>query len=143
MRRVLSRIIGTGLLFLLIMTSAGCSVTDDEKYSSLGVDNEIAGFLFNFDQRDVTSRMVNDGKKGIYPVKVRWAYGENLKVDEKTPEFVSDDPDNGFVRVQFGKDSADISFNDMDEFHADIESYIKKALAHMIQKHKYDTLTLK
>ncbi len=93
MRRVLSRIIGTGLLFLLIMTSAGCSVTDDEKYSSLGVDNEIAGFLFNFDQRDVTSRMVNDGKKGIYPVKVRWAYGENLKVDEKTPEFVSDDPD--------------------------------------------------
>ena len=93
MGRIFGRIIGTGLLFLLIMSSAGCGLSDDEKYSSLGVDNEIAGFLFNFDQREVTSRMVNDAKKGKYPVELRWAYGENLKVDEKAPEFVSADPD--------------------------------------------------
>lgn len=49
-----------------------------------------------------------------------------------------DCPEKGYITIMYGTERADISFSEMDEFHEEIESYIRKALAHMMQKHKYD-----
>ncbi|MBP3901866.1 MAG: hypothetical protein J6D53_10530 [Blautia sp.] len=86
---------------LICIPAGGCGKqesTDDagNTQSSLGVDNQIAGFPFNFDKSAETAKMVKDKDKGIFPESVTWAYAENLKVHEKAPTMTSEDPD--FIR---------------------------------------------
>ena len=87
---------------LICIPAGGCGkqeTTDDmgNTQSSLGVDNQIAGFLFNFDKSAETAKMVKDKDKGIFPESVTWAYAENLKVHEKAPTMTSEDPD--FIEI--------------------------------------------
>ena len=61
--------------------AAGCGKTaGDSGRSSMGVDNEIAGFLFNFDQRVETGGMVKDNKQGKMPVRMSWYYESDPSV---------------------------------------------------------------
>ena len=49
---------------------AGCAGRRGEKApTSKGVDDGVEGFLFNFDQREEVSILVDYKKKGKYPVK--------------------------------------------------------------------------
>ena len=100
MKRAAWRLFSVLLCSAAILTSAGCGRDESDsetQQTSLGVDNEIAGFLLNFDQRDETDQMVKDKAKRIFPVKVDWAFDENLDVGEEADEYSSSDPD-------FGKD---------------------------------------
>ena len=82
------------ICILGLLAAAGCSTgRPKDTQTSLGVDNAIAGFLFNFDRRDATVKLVKDRNKGIYPSSIRWQFGEGLKVDEEAPEYYSEDPD--------------------------------------------------
>ncbi|MBQ9065005.1 MAG: hypothetical protein IJ123_06135 [Blautia sp.] len=90
MKKGFCRMISAVLAIVLSLALPGCGrAPHEENRSSLGVDNEIAGFLFNFDQRDETALLVKQRNRGQYPVRVSWAFGENLKVDEKAPEYTS------------------------------------------------------
>jgi len=77
--------------------AGGCGKQEKEDtettQSSLGVDNQIAGFLFNFDKSSETAKMVKDKDRGIFPVSVTWAFADNLKVHEKAPTYTSEDPE--------------------------------------------------
>ena len=64
------------LLFCLaVLLLSGCRLLKpDDTKTSMGVDDGIEGFLFNFDQRDAVSKLVSYQKKGQYPTSVTWYY---------------------------------------------------------------------
>ena len=67
----------TGILALIAVCPllAGCARSAGEKkQTSLGVDDGVEGFLFNFDQREETGALVRYKKKGKMPVKASWHY---------------------------------------------------------------------
>ena len=62
------------LLLCLCLLFSGCRRRKENEKSSLGVDDGIGGFLFNFDQRAETASMVAAAKKKQLPGKVTWYY---------------------------------------------------------------------
>ena len=127
MRSAVRRLISVMLCAAVFVTCAGCGGSkEDTQQTSLGVDNEIAGFLLNFDQREETSRMVKDKAKGIYPERVNWSYGENLKVDEKPGEYSSSDPE--FAKDVFYALSNTIIMGNSDNHSEETPFYIEMML---------------
>ena len=65
----------TTAVFLPVMCLSGCSDRSAGKETQgLEADNEVAGFLFHFDQRGETQKMVRLKNDGELPVKVSWYY---------------------------------------------------------------------
>ena len=127
MRSAVRRLMSVMLCTAVLVTCAGCGNSkEDTQQTSLGVDNEIAGFLLNFDQREETSRMVKDKAKGIYPERVNWSYGENLKVDEKPGEYSSSDPE--FAKDVFYALSNTIIMGNSDNHSEETPFYIEMML---------------
>ena len=127
MRSAVRRLMSVMLCTAVFVTCAGCGGSkEDTQQTSLGVDNEIAGFLLNFDQREETSRMVKDKAKGIYPERVNWSYGENLKVDEKPGEYSSSDPE--FAKDVFYALSNTIIMGNSDNHSEETPFYIEMML---------------
>ena len=91
-------------VFLPVLTGCGRNGRD-AKQTSKGVDDGVDGFLFNFDRREEVASLVRFRKKGQFPVKVTWYYGEVSPEDKKRPieelAFSSGDP--AFIRnVYYG-----------------------------------------
>ena len=86
------------LCFTLIAISGCKSKKADSTKTSMGVDDGIEGFLFNFDQREVVKQLVNYQKKGKYPTSVTWFYKRGGP-ERKSEKFIdrmavtSTDPD--------------------------------------------------
>ena len=94
MKQNLYRILSVLLCAVAVISLGGCSSGEEEKkQTSLGVDNEIAGFMLNFDPREETAQMIKDKEKGTYPVGVNWNYAENPAQKKKIPEYSSENPD--------------------------------------------------
>ena len=88
--------------FILAMAAvcllAGCRRKKKDERSSLGVDDGIGGFLFNFDEREEVDVLVNAAKKGQYPGRVTWYYEPGSTSREGDSEVesrsaVSEDPE--------------------------------------------------
>ncbi len=67
------------LITLLVLCMAcGCtSGKKKEERTSLGVDDGVGGFLFNFDTRKEVQDLVKYKKGGKLPVRVTWFYDED------------------------------------------------------------------
>lgn len=95
MKKGLYRFLSAGICAMLVLSLTGCQSgkKDEKTQTSLGVDNEIAGFLLNFDPRQETAQMIKDKDKDIFPVGVNWNFAEEIKKGKKIPEYSSTDPD--------------------------------------------------
>ena len=95
MKQKIYRFLSALLCTAAVLSCGGCksSPEDEATQTSLGVDNEIAGFLLNFDPREETAQMIKDKEKGIYPVGVNWNFAEDPAQKKKIPEYSSTDPD--------------------------------------------------
>lgn len=82
MKKNLFRIAGIFIFaFACSCLLAGCAGRRGEKApTSKGVDDGVEGFLFNFDQREEVSILVDYKKKGKYPVKATWYYNPEGEV---------------------------------------------------------------
>ena len=63
-------------LILCLMT-AGCG--KQKEHENLQDDNNVAGFLFHFDQRAETLRLIGYKNRGQLPVSVSWNYPNKMK----------------------------------------------------------------
>ncbi len=67
-------------LACLSCTMTGCSRKSEIQQKT--VDDNVAGFLFHFDQRAETAALKASVDGGKYPVKVTWVYGKPVLSDE-------------------------------------------------------------
>lgn len=123
MKQNLYRILSVLLCAVAVISLGGCGGRDKKQQTSLGVDNEIAGFLLNFDPREETAQLVRDKDKGIYPVGVNWAFTDDLKPNKKVPEYTSSDPD--FAKDVFYALCNTIIMGNSDNHSEEIPFYIE------------------
>ena len=63
---------------MMLCLSPGCTlIKEKEEKTSLGVDDGVGGFLFNFDTRKEVQDLVRYKKKGQLPTKAAWFYDED------------------------------------------------------------------
>ena len=89
-----SQVLSVALALLAAcLTAAGCSLLPGKNvHENLQEDNNVAGFLFHFDQREETQRLVKFKNKNELPVSVTWFYPdeETKKILKAAVESVSE-----------------------------------------------------
>ena len=88
MKRKISRRLLCLLLLLAVTFTSGCKLPlpfrkQAEEKTSLGVDDGIGGFLYNFDERPIVADLVANKSKGIYPESVTWYYRKVHNIEEE------------------------------------------------------------
>jgi len=69
---VLSALKKLMLVFCMLLSVTGCR--QNKRHENLQDENDVAGFIFHFDQRSETVRLVSFRNKNKLPVKVKWYY---------------------------------------------------------------------
>ncbi len=89
MKRTQYRVIGLLLFVLAVLLSGSCS---RKKETAAISDNQVAGFLFHFDQREETKALLKLKNRGELPVSVTWYYpGEDaVEKTSQDPEVVKE-----------------------------------------------------
>ena len=73
--------------FLPAIFLSGCTERSAEKETQgVQADNEVAGFLYHFDQREETQKLVRLKNEGKLPVKVSWYYDPAVIPVTETPQ---------------------------------------------------------
>ena len=97
--RTLALLLATALWIISGWIMSGCArKSNEKKQTSLGVDDGVDGFLFNFDQRKEVAELVRFRSRNEFPVRIEWYYDPdgNLQDGEtaqgKDP-YVTEDPE--------------------------------------------------
>ncbi len=73
--------------FLPVMFLSGCTDRSAKKETQgVQADNEVAGFLYHFDQREETQKLVRLKNDGKLPVKVSWYYDPTVIPVTEAPQ---------------------------------------------------------
>ncbi len=97
--RTLALLLATALWIISGWIMSGCArKSKEKKQTSLGVDDGVEGFIFNFDQRKEIAELVRFRSRNEFPVRVEWYYDpagnlhDGETVQGKKP-YVTEDPE--------------------------------------------------
>ena len=80
----IAAVITAGFVFSVLLS--GCAAGSGKKEEQgVQADNEVAGFLFHFDQREETQKLVRLKNDGKLPEKVSWYFDPEVPVVSEAP----------------------------------------------------------